>query len=554
MARSSICSEGRGFSIPNGGGIYLDAGPLTTPVDEALLASLNEIKVPGANRVFLSRGGAQSRLTEQYLNSMPSLVRQNIVLIWAPPLPGETPDLAEIEQVSRHFQLRVHLANTPGMVIPEGMTGSPALMPVDAEGRETTFEQATGFRVLPERLGPAPEAAPAVPLAPLPPELKQPEGSNFTGRVLTVGKWSGRANTMRMQVHDLANASSRPVFAIGGQLDDNDWRLLNSTASLFGLHNVTPTLVTMTDSEEIRNLARRFAAVTVHLSSTGLDEEHWHVRGPDGTERTFDGKLARSVFAAADEVAVASSWAVPPVLAEWLSQGDYGWPTAEEFFAGHRAELTTPEVSAALNRLIQQDEKDHPLTVDEDGRQKDERNRVLPAFASVLRIAAQQPPGSDDVRIEPTVTKLSRLEPPVTTPLNTRFAFDYLSGRLLPADPDRSGMSRILWDGLLLQTMVGGQLSRADMVALARGVGASRFEVAAAAVFEAITLVLDSAVADPETAKEWIKRAEQLIAQYQCDVEPSERLSWIPRMDDLRRRHRQFDAQLNTLTIILANC
>jgi hypothetical protein len=576
MAESAICSEGQGFAVPEGGVLLVPKSATPVVVDQAMLAGLSDIKVPGASRVFLAEDAGLSRLTEQFLESMPTPVRDNIVLIWSKPQPGTAPDLAQIQQVSRHFQLPVHLPNSPGMAIPEGMTGSPALVPVDDAGQRVSFEAATGFRILPELLGPALETAPVVPLAPLPPKLTQPEGSNFTGRVLTVGKWVGQQETVRRQVHDLANASSRPVFQIGAHLNANDWRLLTDTARLFGMHGVTPTLVLLNDSPQVRDLAREFAAVTMRASFGALGGNAWTVQSPDGRERTFSGGLTRAVVAATDEFAVQSPWTVPQVLAEWVNVAQRDWRDAERFLAQNHAALTAPGIDGMLESLVERDTgarlRFGPRWIDRaanylanDGVQDTTAQReptptalkedaTLTALRAAHRNAMQQPAGGGPV-IEPQAPNVGTVERQQLTSLNNEFVFDYLTGRELAAEAKEPGASRILWDGLLFHAMVSNALTRADAVALARAVGDGPAEVAAAAVFEAVTLVIDSSNAASDLrVRSLVSAAEHLVRVYQCDIGPAQRLGWLTRLDHLGRMRPRLAGALDSLTNLLVNC
>ncbi|MGW0435751.1 hypothetical protein ACWDV4_24825 [Micromonospora sp. NPDC003197] len=330
---------------------------------------------------------------------------------------------------------------------------STQVLMVDASGRRTELDRS---------VAPAP-----VPIAPI--SLPTDARSGQHGEVL-IGAWPPENQTK----HHLSNldATNLPVIAVDvrhipgtQQLEPTQLNALNNASLRHFLNNARPIIVSTAGSAQVTQLAHQFGGALISRVPTNLGFE-WqlHVPAVGHTETLAGPQLTQAMIDRAGAALAALEPVLPkplpPVLVELLSVNTYD--EARAHFRDNFEKFRDPAVGEAMRDLTA----------------KFPQNDLLQVFRLAIEIGQRAPFLAGETPLEPTVRNSLDPEQPLPAgrPIDLTFVFDYLSARSLPpAQPDAPPLgdhqTRQLWDGLLLQAMLGQQLSRAQAVVLARGVG-----------------------------------------------------------------------------------
>ncbi|GAB2964941.1 hypothetical protein GCM10027280_62210 [Micromonospora polyrhachis] len=326
---------------------------------------------------------------------------------------------------------------------------STQVLMVDATGRRTELD-----RSVPQT------RTPTAPIS-LPTDARAGEHG-----VVLIGAWPPGNQTK----YGLSNLDSTnlPVIAVDVRqlrqsLEPTQLNALRNASLRHFLNNARPIIVSTAANSQVAELAKQFGGALLSRVPTKLDSE-WQLHVPDaGLTTTFaDPQLTQAMVEQA-AAALAALGPVheplPPVLVELLSFNTYD--EAGAHFRDNFEKLRDPVVGEAMRVVAARFPQDNPLQV----------------FRLATEISQRAPFLAGATPLEPAVRDSINAEPPLAPnrPIDLTFVFDYLTSRGLPAQADTQPVgahqTRLLWDGLLFQAMLGQQLTRAEAVTLARGVG-----------------------------------------------------------------------------------
>ncbi len=379
-------------------------------------------------------------------------------------------------------------------------------------------------------------------------ESRPPDNTRYAGPVLAVdsgNSWQGAAVTPE-QIAALARQARRPVVAINVRpgLTENGPELtaLRAVLQRFQWFGMRPTVVATAVTAEFERVINRYQPITIQLWPVGLGQV-WRVADPSRTVLAQDAELTAALFDNGDRVSVAvDGGGLPPVLAGWLAQNT--WPESEAFLRDNVSRLLDPRVEVALREL----------------RQSEPGDERIGAYDVILGLV-----GKAGDLASPLQAPWRPDQP--GQPLRETFALDYLL-------PKATREERKAWDDRLLSLMSTGELSTAQMVALARGVHEvgertvvvagerhmERFDYgpANATMFTAVSDVLNlqpemiqrlTDSTDPAAEEGPFKNALTQVAA--CRLLPSDKTAWVERIDELRTGLRAKQQALAALLNIL---
>ncbi|GAA0587352.1 hypothetical protein GCM10010172_85580 [Paractinoplanes ferrugineus] len=331
-----------------------------------------------------------------------------------------------------------------------------------------------------------------------PPTSARPLGPG----AIAIGPWP--QETLDRYGLSALELGGRPVITIDVRevrprvLDPVQHNALKHTLERYWLHNVRPTVLATIRNPQVEALVRTYQGGLIQQVPEGLGGRVWTATGPGGVPQKFSGPVVTpEMLDAADMAPVDRDRPLhddplPPVLVTQLSHNSY--QEAAEHFVEHGPELRDPSVLSAMDDIA-------------DKLPGDAR---LDAHRLMLDVAARAPYLAGPDPIAPQSRTSFDPEPawPLDRPVDLRFLLDYLTAAdLVPgADgtpPPGRYQTRLLWNGLLLQAMLGRALTPAETTILARGVGESDLERATrppgapeiarahASIFEALSAMLD---------------------------------------------------------------
>ncbi|WP_433534613.1 hypothetical protein ACQPZK_20820 [Micromonospora sp. CA-249363] len=312
----------------------------------------------------------------------------------------------------------------------------------------------------------------------------------INGDALARAERAERAAAERAAQARAAQRENLPTDVSTGSPLDSELRALGAALRRYAAAEVEPVVYTTAATEGLSRLLETYRVVSVTGVSAGMDTA-WQVTGPPGVAPGPLLPLGQAVSAqAAGRLVPLDVPPVPPKLATWLAAKD--WPAASVYLGEQRADLRTPEVRDALDRLVR----------------AEPGNRELRAYQVVLELAD---------RPELTV------------------ALDHLNPA---ADVRQRGESTTR----LLRSMVDRQITIAQAAALAEGrlardgppPGVAEVDTgrADAILLRAVGLLLDIAPerADDLTAENY-RQALALIAG--CVITATDKWLWLLRLKDL---------------------
>ncbi|MEV6598535.1 hypothetical protein AB0M36_16905 [Actinoplanes sp. NPDC051346] len=135
-----ICHDGRVVPVPSGA--YLHNRPMKVPIDQvSLVRALMTAPLPDTAFVHPAPGAERSAVLVRFLGGQPSHIRHHLV-VKPPASVVDKPDVQALEELGDLYDLALELP------VREELKGSRRSVPIDGQGRQTTWRQATSVRLL----------------------------------------------------------------------------------------------------------------------------------------------------------------------------------------------------------------------------------------------------------------------------------------------------------------------------------------------------------------------------------------------------------------------